>query len=210
MGVDRAAKVTRARFIRLAIFVLALAPAVDLAIAFSSGALATPYRTILHQTGLWSMRLLTLGLLISPLTRLTGWVWPSLLRRMLGLLAASYAFAHTWAFCRQYGYFWSLILPEFTRLYMALGLAAVMLLVPLTLTSNARARQALGAAWAKLHQLAYPIALLALIHFMLFRAIAPRESWIHAALITVALVTRFVPRRTSRAKRDRAGGTSAV
>ncbi len=201
---------TRARFLRLVTFILVLAPAVDLAIAFASGALATPYRTILHQTGLWSMRLLTLGLLISPLTRLTGWVWPGVLRRMLGLFAASYAFAHTWAFCRQYGYFWSLILPEFARLYMALGLAAVTLLVPLTLTSNAWARQKLGAAWAKLHQLAYAIALLALIHFMLFRAIAPREAWIHAALIAFALVMRFVPRRNQLLAADQSASPRAA
>ena len=128
----------------------------------------------------------------------------------IGFLTASYAFAHTWAFCRQYGYFWSLILPEFARLYMALGLAAVTLLVPLTLTSNAWARQKLGAAWAKLHQLAYAIALLALIHFMLFRAIAPREAWIHAALIAFALVMRFVPRRNQLLAADQSASPRAA
>ncbi len=186
-----------ARLIRCVAFALAAAPAVDLALALASGALPTPYRTILHETGLWSMRLLTLGLLLSPLARVTGWASPNVPRRMLGLFAAGYAFAHAWAWCRQYGYDWGFLLPELWRLYLAIGLGAVLLLVPLTLTSNALARRALGTAWARLHQLAYAIALLALIHFMLSRALPPRESWIHATLITVALATRFLGRHLS-------------
>ncbi len=186
-----------ARLIRGVTFVLAAAPALDLGIAFTTAALPTPYRTILHETGLWSMRLLTLGLLLSPLARFSGWDWPNVPRRMLGLFAASYAFAHGWAWCRQYGYDWRFLLPELWRLYLALGLGAVLLLVPLTLTSNAWARRALGTAWARLHQFAYAVALLALIHFMLSRGAAPRESWIHAALIVVALVTRFLGRPRS-------------
>ena len=183
------------RLIRLATFALAALPALDLAVAFARGALPTPYRTVLHETGLWSMRLLSLGLLLSPLARFTGWAWPNVPRRMLGLFAASYAFAHAWAWCRQYGYDWDFLLPELWRLYLALGLGAVVLLVPLTLTSNSWARRLLGTAWARLHQLAYAIALLALIHFMLSRALPPRESWLHAGLIAVALVARFLPRR---------------
>jgi methionine sulfoxide reductase heme-binding subunit len=185
-----------ARVIRVATFAAAAAPAAMLALDFAAGALVTPYRTILHETGLWSMRLLSLGLLLAPLARLTGVASFNVPRRMLGLFAASYAFAHAWAWCRQYGYDWGFLLPELWRLYLALGLAAVLLLVPLTATSNALARERLGATWARLHQLAYAIALLALLHFMLSRAVPPRESWIHLVLVAMAVAHR-VSRRPS-------------
>ena len=135
------------------------------------------------------------GLLLSPLGRLTGAALFAVPRRMLGLFAAFYAFVHAWAWCRQYGYDWSFLLEELWRLYLALGLAAVLLLVPLTATSNAWARRHLGTAWARLHQLAYAIALLALLHFMLSRAVPPRESWLHLALVAVAVIHRVWPMR---------------
>lgn len=186
-----------ARATRIVVFAAAATPAAMLALDFAAGALATPYRTILHETGLWSMRLLSLGLLLSPLGRLTGVALFAVPRRMLGLFAAFYAFAHAWAWCRQYGYDWSFLLEELWRLYLALGLAAVLLLVPLTGTSNAWARARLGAAWAKLHQLAYAIALLALLHFMLSRPVPPRESWLHLALVAIAVIHRVWPARAN-------------
>jgi methionine sulfoxide reductase heme-binding subunit len=185
-----------ARATRLIVFAAAATPGAILALDFAAGMLATPYRTILHETGLWSMRLLSLGLLLSPLARVTGSALFNVPRRMLGLFAASYAFVHGWAWCRQYGYDWSFLLDELWRLYLALGLAAVLLLVPLTATSNAWARARLGAAWARLHQIAYAIALLALLHFMLSRPVPPRESLLHLALIAIAVIHRVWPARS--------------
>ncbi len=181
------------RLARGVVFVLALAPGLWLAIDFAAGALATPYRTILHETGLWSMRLLTLGLLLSPLAAWTAqpiFVAP---RRMIGLFAAFYAFVHGWAWCRQHGYDWGFLVAELPRTYLLAGLAALVLLAPLVATSNAASRAWLGAAaWARLHRLALPIAALAAIHFLLSRALPPRESLIHAALLVLAFVARAV------------------
>lgn len=188
-----------ARGARLAVFVLAAAPGLSLALAFAGGALATPYRTILHDTGLWSMRLLTLGLLLSPLARLTGSPIFAAPRRMIGLFAAGYAFAHGWAWCRQYGYDWAFLLGELPRAYLLAGLAALLLLVPLVATSSAVARAWLGEAWIRIHRLALPIAVLAATHFLLSRALPPREALAHAALIALALGERvWSARRTAR------------
>lgn len=175
---------------RGAVFVLAAAPGLSLAVALAGGTMATPYRTILHETGLWSMRLLTLGLLLSPLARLTGSRIFAAPRRMIGLFAAGYAFAHGWAWCRQYGYDWAFLLGELPRAYLAAGLAALLLLVPLVATSNAAARTWLGEAWTRIHRLALPIAILAATHFLLSRALPPREALVHAALIALALGER--------------------
>ena len=178
------------RLLRVAVFLLAAAPAAALALDFAAGALATPYRTILRETGLWSMRLLTLGLLLSPLARLAGSGLLAAPRRMVGLFAAAYAFAHGWAWCRQYGYDWGFLVGELPRPYLLAGLVALLMLVPLVATSNAMARARLGAAWARLHRLAVPVAVLAALHFLLSRALPPRESLVHAALLALALAER--------------------
>ncbi len=178
------------RLLRVAAFLLAAAPGVVLALDFAAGALATPYRAILHETGLWSMRLLVLGLLLSPLARLSGSELPAAPRRIVGLFAAAYAFVHGWAWCRQYGYDWGFLAGELPRPYLLAGLAALLALVPLAATSNAWARARLGAAWARLHRLALPVALLAATHFLLSRALPPRESLVHAALVALALAER--------------------
>jgi sulfoxide reductase heme-binding subunit YedZ len=183
-----------ARVARAVVFVFAAAPALSLAIDFASGTLATPYRTVLHETGSWSMRLLTFGLLLSPLARWTGIAALVAPRRMIGLFAAAYGFAHAWAWCRQYGYDWSFLLGEMPRPYLLAGVAALVLLAPLVATSNAAARAALGTAWERLHRLALPIAGLAALHFLLARALPTREALLHAALLALALGARFVRR----------------
>jgi sulfoxide reductase heme-binding subunit YedZ len=187
--------VNAARLLRILVFVAAATPGVLLGLAFLAGALATPYRTILHETGLWSMRLLSAGLLLSAAARLSGVGLFGVPRRMLGLFAAFYAFVHAWAWCRQYGYDWGFLLGELPRAYLLAGLAAVLMLVPLVATSNAWARARMGAAWARLHQLAYAIALAALVHFMLSRAFPPWESWVHLVLVAGAVLYRVTARR---------------
>ncbi|MBL8699513.1 MAG: ferric reductase-like transmembrane domain-containing protein [Alphaproteobacteria bacterium] len=184
-----------ARIARIVVFLVLALPGIDLLLAFATGALATPYRTILHETGLWSARLLVLGLLLSPIARLSRQAWLTAPRRMIGLFAAAYAFVHAWAWCRQYRYDWLFLLGELPRLYLLLGLAAVLMLVPLTLTSNAAARRALGAAWARLHQLAWPIAITAVLHFALSRAFPTRESLLLGGLLVVAAVLRALASR---------------
>jgi sulfoxide reductase heme-binding subunit YedZ len=186
-----AAGLTGARLARATLFALLALPGASLAADLAAGALATPYRAILQETGFWSMRLLTAGLLLPPLATLTGRAWVLAPRRMVGLFAAAYAFAHAWAWCRQHGYDWRFLLGELPRPYLLLGLFALALLAPLVATSNDRARRALGAAWARLHRLAWAIAVLAVLHFMLSRAFPTVESGIEAALIALALAWRL-------------------
>lgn len=184
-----------AHLLRSALFVALALPGIDLLLALAAGALATPYRTILRDTGLWSTRFLVLGLLLSPLARMTGQAWLTAPRRMIGLFAAAYAFVHAWAWCRQYGYDWTFLLGELPRLYLLLGLVAALMLVPLAATSNARARSALGAAWSRLHQLAWPIAIAAVLHFALTRAVPPRESLVLGAMLVLAVVSKLLMAR---------------
>src|SRR5690606_32244335 len=117
-----------------AVFAALSIPAAMLAYDYSAGALASPFRTIVQETGTWSVRLLVLGLLIGPLRDMTGWQWPQALRRMIGLYAAFYAAVHVWAWMRQYGYDWPYLASEIVHPWLLVGTGATLALVPMVAT----------------------------------------------------------------------------
>ena len=119
------------RPLRIAVFAALAIPAAMLAPDYWTGALASPFRTIVQETGTWSMRLLVLGLLIGPLRDLTAWQWPQALRRMIGLYAFFYAVVHVVAWTRQYGFDWGFLLDEVTHLWLLVGALATLALMPL-------------------------------------------------------------------------------
>ena len=77
------------------IFLLALAPLGYLLAALLTDALgANPAEALLRSTGLWTLRMLCVLLLVSPLRDMTGWAGLARLRRMLGLFVFFYALVH--------------------------------------------------------------------------------------------------------------------
>jgi sulfoxide reductase heme-binding subunit YedZ len=185
------------RPLRIAVFFALLIPAAMLAHDYYVGALASPFRTIVQETGTWSIRLLVLGLLIGPLRDVTGWQWPLALRRMIGLYAAFYAAVHLVAWTRQYGFDWPYLFEEATHLWLLVGLGAVLALVPLAATSATIMHRLLGpAAWGRVHKLVYAAAILAVIHYAMARGLTRSEMVVDAILIAVALLwRRFAPKR---------------
>jgi len=126
------------RALKTAIFLAAAWPMASLAHDVFWGALAAdPYPPVIQSTGLWSLRLLLLGLTLSPLARAARWTWPLDIRRMVGLFAALYAFVHLAVWCKDYGFDWGFLASEVVlRAYLAVGLAGALLLVPLAATST--------------------------------------------------------------------------
>ena len=59
---------------------------------------ANPAEALLRGTGLWSLRMLCLVLLVTPLRKVTGWAALARWRRMLGLFMFFYASLHFLAF----------------------------------------------------------------------------------------------------------------
>jgi sulfoxide reductase heme-binding subunit YedZ len=185
----------RAHHIAKPVVLVALGwPAASFAIDYLQGELFSPWRTLLQDSGLWAMRLIVLGLAVTPLRVLTGWSWVQGLRRTIGLYAAFYTGAHVFAWCRQYGYDWAFLLEEIgQRFYLLIGLIATLLLVPLAATSFDAAMRALGGlAWRRLHRLVFPAALLAWWHFLLSRGVAPREVYVDAILLAVLVGLRVL------------------
>jgi sulfoxide reductase heme-binding subunit YedZ len=165
---------------------------------YLAGALASPFRTIVQETGLWSMRLLVLGLLIGPLRAVTGWTWPLALRRMIGLFTAFYAAVHVIAWTRQYGFDWPFLLEEVTRPWLLIGAVAALALVPLAATSASVIHRWLGPVlWARIHRLVHAAVVLAVVHYAMARGFTRIEVAIDVMLIAGALAWRAAARRFS-------------
>ena len=128
---------------------------------------ANPLETLTDHTGQWTLRFLLLGLLITPLRELTGWVSLIRYRRLIGLFAAFYATAHMalWLFIDQQ-LVWRLLLEDvLDRPYITLGFMGWLLLLPLVATSTKGMIKKLGASWRKLHRAVYIIPLLGIVHY---------------------------------------------
>jgi sulfoxide reductase heme-binding subunit YedZ len=128
---------------------------------------ANPVEEILHSLGKWGLNLLLLTLCITPLRQLTGWIHWMRFRRMLGLAAFFYLAAHfLWYLLVDQGGDLTVLLEDIARRpYITVGLAALVLLVPLAVTSTRAAMRRLGRKWQTLHRLVYPAAVLGCIHY---------------------------------------------
>ena len=189
------------------IFLLALAPLGFLLFALLTDALgANPAEALLRGTGLWTLRMLCVLLLVSPLREMTGWAGLARLRRMLGLFVFFYALVHLFAYVwlDQSGLWDDILLDIPKRPFILVGLLAWMLLLPLALTSFNAAIRWLGAArWRRLHQAVYLVALVAILHFFWMRAGKRNfdQVALYAAIIGLLLawrLRRFFNRRVAR------------
>jgi sulfoxide reductase heme-binding subunit YedZ len=157
------------RAIKSGIWLLALSPLAWLVYAGAQNQLGPdPGKALVDNLGLWALRFLLITLAMRPLRDITGKSVFIQVRRLLGLFCWFYATLHLLAgFFYVIGFSW----PEFLqalseRTYIILGMLAWLLLLPLGLTSNRWAQRKLGRRWRRLHQLIYPLAVLACLHFI--------------------------------------------
>lgn len=154
---------------------------------------ADPVKAFEHSLGLWSLRFLVLTLAVSPLRNLGG---PNLIRyrRALGLLCFYYVMMHfTFYAVVDQALVLSAILDDvLTRPFLMLGMAALLMLVPLAATSNSFSIKHLGANWSRLHKLIYVIAISAALHYALSTKIWMAEHYFYLSLIAVLLGFRVV------------------
>jgi sulfoxide reductase heme-binding subunit YedZ len=161
------------------VFVLALLP---FAVLFH-GALTdqlgpNPAEYLIRSTGEWALRFLCLTLAVTPLRVQFGWAALARLRRMLGLYVFFYALLHFLCYAvfdmglgLEEGVWGEIARDIPKRPFILVGFTALLLLLPLALTSFNRAIRALGAPrWRALHRLVYAVALLAVLHFYWMRA----------------------------------------
>jgi len=120
-------------------------------------------------TGEWSARLIILALMLTPLALLLPRVrpvaWLLRRRRAFGVAAFGYALLHLAFYALEMETLGN-ILAELELLGIWTGWAALLLMLPLALTSNDAAMRALKLWWKRLQRLAYPAALLVLVHWI--------------------------------------------
>lgn len=150
------------------VFWLLLAiPALLMLLRFYSGDVLA--MDMLHPTGEWSARLMIIAMMLSPLVSLLGpkpWLgWLVQRRRALGVAAFAYAVLHLIFYVIDMGNLDDM-LAEFWALGIWTGWAAMLLFVPLAMTSNDASMRRLKAGWKRLQRLVYPAAVLVLVHWI--------------------------------------------
>ena len=180
---------------KVIVFVAALVPAAMLVRGFLTENLGVnPAETIQLQTGRWALKFLLISLAVTPVRRLTGWNVVIQFRRMLGLFAFFYAVLHFtayWAFDLTFA-FDTMITDVLKRPFIALGFSALMLLVPLAVTSTKGWIRRLGKRWTQLHRLVYVAAVLAVLHFAWKVKVFTGDPVIYAGVLTLLLAFRVV------------------
>jgi methionine sulfoxide reductase heme-binding subunit len=124
---------------------------------------------LLHPTGEFSARLMIFAMMLSPLVTLLGpkpWLgWLVKRRRYFGVAAFGYALLHLIFYIIDMETLTDM-LAEIGALGIWTGWLAMLLFIPLALTSNNAAMRALKSGWKKLQRLVYPTAILVLIHWI--------------------------------------------
>lgn len=120
-------------------------------------------------TGNWGIRLLLLTLAVTPVRELTGWNWLITYRRPLGLAAFYYVCVHLLVYAYlDFRLNLEFMLIDVTEsLFIIVGLASLLLLIPLAITSTTGWIRALGKRWRVLHWLVYPALILGVVHYLL-------------------------------------------
>ena len=185
----------RDRAIKPFVFALALVPAALLVRAGVNGTLGVnPAETLQLETGVWALRFLLLTLTITPLRRLTGWNRAIRYRRMLGLFAFFYAFAHflTYLVLDQFFAFDLMLKDIVKRPFITAGMTAFVLMIPLAMTSTRGWIRRLGRRWQALHRLIYLSAIAGAVHYLWKVKVIAGPPVYYAVAVAALLAFRVV------------------
>lgn len=178
---------------KLVLFPLLLAPLALLLWAGLTNHLGPdPAKALVDQAGLWAIWCLLLCLAITPMRRITRRSFWGRYRRMLGLFALFYALVHMSSYVfLLFGARWSELAVELTRRpYIIVGSLALLLMLPLGLTSTHGAQRKLKYRWIQLHRLIYPLSLLVLLHFTWVKKLGLHAIWPYALALFLLLGLR--------------------
>ena len=181
--------------VKVGVFAAALVPLAALVFnGFTGGLGANPVEYVTHTTGEWTLRLLLATLAITPLRHLTGRAWLIRLRRMVGLFAFFYLVLHF----STYVVLDAALDPAYIvedvadRLYITVGFAAFVMLVPLAATStNAMVRRLGPLRWRRLHRLVYAAGICGVLHYLWLVKADLREPLVYAGILAALLTARL-------------------
>jgi DMSO/TMAO reductase YedYZ heme-binding membrane subunit len=157
-----------------------------------------PVEYAIRTTGMLALIFLILCLTVTPLRKITGKNWLSHFRKMLGLFAFFYACLHLST------YFWldrslsiaSVIQDTRSRPFILIGMTALLLMVPLALTSTNGMIKRMGSKnWKRLHTLVYPSAIAGVAHYYMLVKADTRKPIAFAVTLGILLGYRLLADR---------------
>lgn len=125
-----------------------------------SGKTVTQLWLPIHSTGEWAIRFFMITLTCTPISIIFGWNTKKY-RKLFGIYTFVYSMFHLLFFLVDYGFFG--IINEFNFI---LGMLATIIIIPLGVTSNKWSMSKLRKHWVTLQKLAYPAAVLAVLHIV--------------------------------------------
>ncbi len=186
------------RFYKVLILINAFIPLGLLSLDWYSGSLgANPIEFFLRTTGILTLVFLLISLAVTPLRKYFGWNQLIRYRRLIGLIAFFYGCIHliTYSIFDK-----SLDIPEIAadvwkRPFIAFGMTAFLILVPLAVTStNAMLKRLGGKRWQRLHRTVYVAAVFGVIHFFMIQKSDFRYPIVFGAVLAVLLGYRILLR----------------
>lgn len=172
--------------IRILLHLLCTAPAIYLLYSAFFGSLGVnPVETLTHQTGIWAIRILLVSLAVTPLKMLPNMSQLLLFRRLLGLWGFFYALIHFSIYLTfDLRFSFSLVIDDvIQRPYITAGFTALVLMIPLVITSTKGWQRRMKRNWGKLHKVVYVVGIAAVLHFVWLRKGFQIEPLIYAAIL---------------------------
>lgn len=153
-----------------------------------------PVETLTNETGVWSLRLLWVVLIITPLRKWLGWSWLISLRRQIALTSFLYGVLHLLIYLVfEMEFDWGDILHDIgKRPFILAGVLALLIMIPLAITStNAMIKRLGGRNWKRLHRLTYAAAVLVAFHYLLLVKQDITRPGIYILLLALMFVARL-------------------
>ena len=161
---------------------------------------ANPLEFVTRTTGMLTLVFLTISLAVTPVRKVTGANWLVKFRRLLGLFAFFYGFLHLMTYVSFDRFFNLKSIPAdvLKRPFIAIGMTAFLLMIPLAITStNKMVKRLGGKLWNRLHKIVYLAGVAGVIHYwMLVKAnkqLPLTFAFILAVLLGYRLLIRFAP-----------------
>lgn len=153
-----------------------------------------PFMATTRTTGDWTIYFLLISLAVTP----ARWVFDSTkllqLRRMLGLAALGYALVHLLLYVGHENWrVFHVVVEIVKRVYLSVGITAVIGLCVLGWTSTDSSLRRLGKEWKVLHRLAYALAALGLLHFFMQSKIRVDQPVLLAGFFLWLMLWRLMP-----------------
>jgi sulfoxide reductase heme-binding subunit YedZ len=155
-------------WLRIAVHLLAWLPIVYFVYGFFANLeTINPIQYLEQIIGRIAIYWLVAALAVTPLYTLTGYRDLPNRRRTVGLYAFMYVCLHLLVFFGlDYGFNWPRLWSLVTgKVYLLVGVLAVLLLIPLAVTSFDYFIRKMGKNWKRLHWLVYPAVVVSILHY---------------------------------------------